>query len=978
MTTSGTGDNREEEGSKTPTPEKLLSDPRASAGSQSQNLDTGNKATAGNAADATIIQPQHAAEPEPAGLQQGRKAIENIPEIVGSEPSDTTVIGVSAGAGIEDYFETLAEETEALNSGLNRAPVVGDYQLVSEIGRGAMGVVYKARHRKLNRLVALKMVLAGQNASPDALRRFVAEARAVAKLQHPSIVQIYDIGEHRGLPFMALELIDGTDLQKDLKGLPRDARRAAELVEELCRAMHYAHDHQVLHRDLKPANILVDLQGKAKISDFGLARTIEGETSGQTTEGTVMGSPSYMPPEQALGKVALVSPRSDQYSLGAVLYQLLTARAPFVGSTAVETVQQVVQNEPVAPSVLQPGVPPDIETICLKALQKSPDSRYGSCLEMAADLRRFINGEPIHARPVSRLEKLLRWCRRNPSVAIPSALSGLLTIAILIVVTFAYFQASAQADVLSDERDKLRVQEQIARNGQKAAQVAEEKAKQQATEADRQRIIAEEAQKKSDENAKLATKQAILSLETIQFILTEVDRRLDAMPGTQQLRISLLEVLEKKWEEIDQQMAGGIEGEAVPTLFAIRSRIALIWSSLDRVADADKQFKIIADQAEPRLLLKNRNDASRFNVAQNFSNWSAVRSRVTGNPADSESLREKSLTLLKEILAEPKPAPKSPLPFQVNSAINRVLSLSASANIKMGQRPRAKEQFEEIERTANEVLGEIDAGADWFRTIPPSMQPLIRRAFLQDQDLARSGLAGLKIRDGKADEGLADIESVIARNRAALAEAPDDRLIIENVAQHLRAYSQALLRLGRFQQAVAPLEEAVTLSEKNVEADPLSAVFRKSLANSQYSLSQTKDLAGDSEAALRLAERARLRREELVKLSPDVSNQTSLMLCSARTGNSEATLKLVDQLLPFAPKYPELSIDIARALSQISRYQEENARPAILGKAMDSIEQAIKDGMRDPTMLSLEVDFLPLKDNERFQTAVMNLSNGNR
>jgi len=237
------------------------------------------------------------------------------------------------------------------------------HQIVSELGRGGMGVVYKARHRKLNRLVALKMILSGRHTSNDSLERFIPEARAVAKLQHPGIVQIFDIGEHDGLPYFSLEFVEGKDLQKDLNGLPRTPRRSAEMVEQLAVAMQYAHDHKILHRDLKPANILLDKDGRPKISDFGLVKVVDDEGSGATSDGTIMGSPSYMPPEQARGQQKAITARSDVYSLGAILYQMLTARPPFVSERPLDTVMQVINNDPVMPRNLQPDVPVDLETI---------------------------------------------------------------------------------------------------------------------------------------------------------------------------------------------------------------------------------------------------------------------------------------------------------------------------------------------------------------------------------------------------------------------------------------------------------------------------------------------------------------------------------------------------------------------------------------------------------------------------------------
>ncbi len=316
----------------------------------------------------------------------------------------------------EDDDSYLLEERGRVDD--RPVDVIANYEILGVLGRGAVGVVYKARQMGLNRLVALKMLLAGSHAGQRELIRFRTEAEAVARLRHPNIVQVYEVGEHDALPFFSLEFVEGGSLHQKMGGKPLPPREAAEMVEALARAMHYAHERNIIHRDLKPANILITSDGVPKITDFGLAKRLEqNDESSKTRTGTLMGTPSYMSPEQAAGRTYDIGPLSDQYALGAILYELLTGRPPFLGATLLETIQQVRTQEPVRPTLLQATTPHDLEVICLKCLQKEQSKRYANAKEMADDLRRFLNGEPIRARPVSLMERSWRWCRRNRRLA---------------------------------------------------------------------------------------------------------------------------------------------------------------------------------------------------------------------------------------------------------------------------------------------------------------------------------------------------------------------------------------------------------------------------------------------------------------------------------------------------------------------------------------------------------------------------------
>lgn len=286
-------------------------------------------------------------------------------------------------------------------------PQVAGYEILEVLGHGGMGVVYKAKQLGLNRLVALKMVLAGASASPLELARFRAEAEAVAQLQHPNIVQIYEIGEQGGCPFLALEYVVGGSLAAHLDGTPVPPRQAAELVLALSRAVQHAHETGIVHRDLKPANVLLQPDGTPKITDFGLAKRAESDHA-RTQTGTILGSPSYMAPEQAAGRTSDIGPATDIYALGVILYELLTGRPPFKGASLLETIEQVRENDPVPPRFLQPKTPRDLETICLKCLEKAPRRRYATAADLAADLRAFLHDEPINAQSLTFFDQVSR------------------------------------------------------------------------------------------------------------------------------------------------------------------------------------------------------------------------------------------------------------------------------------------------------------------------------------------------------------------------------------------------------------------------------------------------------------------------------------------------------------------------------------------------------------------------------------------
>ncbi len=749
-----------------------------------------------------------------------------------------------------DSAEDHLAQTEITANTGESYPRIPGYRIDGVLGRGGMGIVYRGWQIGLNRPVALKMVLDKRQADTNMLHRFQTEAEAVAKLDHENIVKIYEIGTTEGRPFFSLEYIEGGSLDAEWDGQPLEPERCLEVALTLARAMHCAHEVGLVHRDLKPANILVRQDGLLKVTDFGLVKQIE-EDSGQTEAGTVMGTPSFMAPEQARGDND-IGPAADVYGLGAILYALLTGRPPFQGPNALETILQVREAEPVPPSQLQPKIPADLETICLKALQKDIQKRYRSAEELADDLDRYQKGIPIKARPASRTERAVRWCRRNPFPALAIFLGFCLLIGALIS-TWA----------INEQRAKAVEAQNLAEDNADAAAFAQGQAEANAQQAKLAQTLAEG-------NENLARQQRDLAVKAFDLLAEDIPKGLKNVPNTQRFKQILLR---KAMSGLN--MVAGI-GDASARDFVLARSHAKMGEGLMQVGEtklAQEQFQrgheILArlsktDRKTPKLTHQLR-------LGRSYRNLGLAARRLDGTNA-AKTWFEKSLAERRDALTKAKDR------LMVQQEIAEALGLLAEVLMAQGKPNEALELLKEAlpYREAQRMKTQHSANA-WREVAGITMSlghcsnSLANHK--QAADYFQKAIHLLKV--------LAKSPSVSARANLAIARIHlgNTMLFDERPAEAEPHFQQAVSELGSLSQS-----------------SPRDSVLKRKLSQAYYGLGVAKRPTTPSHARAEWEQSLAIRRELAKRDSSDKGFQQALMFPLARLGLVQEAAAIADRL----------------------------------------------------------------------------------
>jgi tetratricopeptide (TPR) repeat protein/tRNA A-37 threonylcarbamoyl transferase component Bud32 len=857
-------------------------------------------------------------------------------------PAEGRTVDEPTNGGTQEYGTEDFDEVRAARRArkLENVKVPG-YEVIAELGHGGMGVVYKARDTKLDRVVALKMILAGIHATETQLARFVREAKAVAQFQHSNIVQIYEINEADGLPYFSLEFVDGGSLHGKIDHKPQPPEFSAKTTEILARAMQYAHDRGVIHRDLKPANVLLTKDGVPKIVDFGLAK--KADDSSQTQAGQAVGTPNYMAPEQARGDLEAIGPATDQFALGGILYEFLTGRPPFSGATVLETLDQVRKTEPVSPSRLNPATPRDLETICLKALQKDPAKRYASCAELADDLRRYSNGEPIKARPVGTLERAVRWCRRNPVVA---AL-GTGIAALLVVGTIA---STAAALTIRSKNQEL-VQKNIDLDKKNI---------------DLDNAATTERGLRSVAEGRLEDKRKLL-----ETMVNEWPELLEGAIYADDVHQAMLKEVEKVRDRAETSDDRHLQLRA-ETASLLREGRKLM--AQRRPKDAIIEFQRARDLAQ-KVLGDNPpdKDKSAGNLAAALSNLGDAYMMLNDIPKAREYF-EKSLAIRREIVRNPQTGELEPA--QARAALGASLERLADALINRG--------------LAEEALPVAQEAVAVFAEVKEDLKPDQRQskaAALRDRGRAR-------LMSGDLPGGRADLDAAIEEANGLV-----NSVVVNRGYQRYLAFVLDGAAEFELVHKAGDMDRARRFYEKELRirmdlAEPREVLnCRRELSQTYYVLATTELRAGDGPAARKHYNDCLKLREQLFENDPKNDGlKGEVMLARARCGKVAEAESIASSFEADArEKYnnqPGLKVLMLRraafgyalcafgvAAERAGRLSPELAKKqqAYVDRAIVALEQAVAAGYRNIGQLESDPDFDPIRGDERFRKLVEDL-----
>lgn len=918
---------------------------------RSQNLSNRQKSTVDAVGETLIgpdaVQPEGSARADDQAPAASSQAAPQAESPAGSKRPSQKETDNQAAEVTATYIPGNAPSPAKQSAPKNE---IGPYEIIGELGRGGMGVVFKARHKQLRREVALKMVL-GTVMTEKVKSRFHLEAQSVAALKHPGIVQIYEFGEHGGDPWFALELVDGKNLAELSGKQPMEPERAARLVADLAAAVAFAHDRGVLHRDIKPANVLVTTSDVPKLSDFGLAKRVATDDltmesfEHKTIDGQIIGTPSYMPPEQARADSSLIGPAADQYSLGATLYHLLTGRAPFVGSKGLEVVMQVIQNDPLSVRQLRPAVPLDLETICSKSMSKDPSRRYPNCAELEADLRRYLRHEPIVARPIGNVERFIRWCRRNPRIALPSAAAVCATLAALGIFVWSTASLTNKNKELATERD----------NVVKAKNLA-------------------------DTNAGLARNRAIKSNdavgEMLMVIRTTIPSNEDKFrPVRQKLSLVCSQLLDGL-----PDIPGDAELNTGHKKALILQEQYLIAMEAGEYTKALEYLKAAEDIVRARNAAQGT-DQTRKNLYAILFHQARARATAKRDMAAVLQYHEEAHSLLTSILAKPHPHPFDADHGSVNPLEIRLELIEhgykyALTLKKLGQ---VKKGLEVI----NEAVAQFDVVMDFLRGQPGPVKDMpkeqwealkrMNRGGMSNQDQLRALLLASSGRSAQSAKLTADTLELVKLFIDA-DQTPAKVKSRLNYSLDLIFNGDLARQRGDRDGALKAYEASTAIAKEFYDAAPTIDDWR-----GRYAVGLTRMAAllqeSDPERAKKLAVQAFQLAQLMVNADPAaIGSQVTLALASPLGDSPANAVALAEKILKSISSLDaEMAIDLARVFSAAAAVGGRSEKPnqelckAWKERALKLLAGAAERGYRDAIYIQGEPDFDAIRDEPEYK-----------
>jgi serine/threonine-protein kinase len=822
----------------------------------------------------------------------------------------------------------MSGPTDGRPQGEGSADAIPGYQVLGVLGRGGMGVVYQARHLRLKRLVAVKMVLAGGHAGPDALARFRTEAEAIARLQHPNIVQVFEVGEHGALPFLSLEFCGGGSLAKKLAGTPLPPAGAAALVETLARAMQAAHAKGVVHRDLKPANVLLAEDGTPKVTDFGLAKKLD--EAGQTVPGMVMGTPSYMAPEQAEGQED-VGPLADVYALGAILYECLTGRPPFKAATSGDTILQVISADPVPPRQLNAGVPRDLETICLKCLQKDPARRYASAAALADDLHRFLANVPILARPTTTGERFTKWRRRNPRVALLSGFIALVVVAWAVTATWL----------------SLSLHDQVGRTNEAlaAAKTSEEAAKRNEATAKYNEVVAQQRQ--------LAAMNNVLVLGQA-WVATDLrnQRAQDGPVKSEALRRQVLAVARQELDQMDRSKLFSAFAETTHRQMVgdFARKIGLLREALAEYQQGYNVVKKIT-QEQPD------NDKARANMAVMLLRLGNIAWEMNGDVGMARTCFERARDLRREIAEHPRSGDFT--------AENNRIALAYVA-LDLGRLEFAQGH---LAAARDRVAEALEARRAWVKE-GPAEDRVIAESYLSEACLS---MGRVRAHQGDREGGEKHLQEALELSDRLATGDPNEPSYQVDLAEIYCGRGEALALRGEWEAAARSFEK----SHQHLQvlaAEPEDVSRHALLARTHDGLAAAAEQKGKASEARAQRQESLKVWEELTQVEPaSATAKAALALARAHVGQP-AEEKAVAEVTSRAAGNCELLLQLARYHAlRAAGAAAPNQRRAAAARALTLLDDGVKAGYADRVVLTGDPDLAPLRQEAGFQALLNRL-----